>query len=252
VLSGFADGTLFGERTGAPPFEILALHGWGRTHRDFDRVLAEGPPSAAIDLPGFGATPAPSTRLCTDDFARILEPVLDEVSDSVVLVGHSHGGRVALRLAARRPERVSALVLVGAPVLVRLDRPRPSRALRARKALTKVGLFSEERLEAYRQAHGSADYRAAQGVMRDTLVTVINESFEADLEALTCPVRLVWGSEDHDVPVSIAERAIALINQNSDRAPGEEPRLIVLEGVGHLVPTEAPDALRAVIDELVQ
>ena len=190
VLSSFVDGTLFGERTGSPPLKVLALHGWGRTHRDFDRVLVDGVPSVALDLPGFGATPEPTARLSSDDYARLIEPILDEASDGVVLIGHSHGGRVALRIAARRPELIDGLVLVGAPVLQRLDRPRPSRALRWRKALRQAGLLSEDRLEAYRHEHGSADYRAARGVMRDTLVTVINESFDDELADLRCPCLL--------------------------------------------------------------
>jgi pimeloyl-ACP methyl ester carboxylesterase len=252
VLSTFVDGTLFGERIGAPPLKVLALHGWGRTHRDFDAVLIEGVPSVALDLPGFGATPEPITRLSSDDYARLIEPILDEAPDGVVLVGHSHGGRVALRLAARRPELVAGLVLVGAPVLQRLDRPRPSRALRWRKALRRAGLLSEARLEAFRDQHGSADYRAAHGVMRDTLVTVINESFEEELRGLRCPVRLVWGSDDHDVPVSIAERALELLTENPARGAHGAAELSVLGGVGHLVPTQAPEALIAAIDELVR
>jgi pimeloyl-ACP methyl ester carboxylesterase len=252
VLSSFVDGTLFGERTGSPPLKVLALHGWGRTHRDFDGVLLDDVPSVALDLPGFGATPEPTTRLSSDDYARLDEPILDEASDRVVLVGHSHGGRVALRIAARRPTLVSGVVLVGAPVLQRLDRPRPSRALRWRKALRHAGLLSEARLEAYRHEHGSADYRAARGVMRDTLVTVINESFEDELAALECPVRLVWGSDDRDVPVSIAERALELLGGNPTRADHGDAELTVLGGVGHLVPTQAPEALRAVIEGLVR
>ncbi len=83
-------------------------------------------------------------------------------------------------------------------------------------------------------------------------MTVINESFEEELKGLRCPVRLVWGSEDHDVPVSIAERALELLTENPARGAQREAELMVLGGVGHLVPTQAPDALREAIGELVR
>jgi pimeloyl-ACP methyl ester carboxylesterase len=252
MLSSFAGGTLFGERRGEPPLAVLCLHGWGRTHRDFDRVLEHSVPSVALDLPGFGASPAPPEPLSSDDFARLVEPVLEEATSPVLVVGHSHGGRVALRLAARRPERVAGIVLVAAPVLRRQGAAKPSRQLRLLKALRRVGLASEARLEDYRRQHGSADYRAAEGVQRDTLVTVVNESFEAELAELSCPVTFVWGAEDADVPVEVARRAIEMVGSNlpADRRP--PTRLVVLEGVGHLVPTAAPEALADAMGELLR
>ena len=63
MLRTFAGGTLFGSVTGPDAPRVLALHGWARTHRDFDAVLApvdEAPvPALALDLPGFGASPPP-------------------------------------------------------------------------------------------------------------------------------------------------------------------------------------------------
>ncbi len=64
MLRTFAAGRLFGSVTGSAAPRLLALHGWGRTHRDFDGVVApvgeEPLPAVAIDLPGFGASPPPT------------------------------------------------------------------------------------------------------------------------------------------------------------------------------------------------
>jgi pimeloyl-ACP methyl ester carboxylesterase len=245
VLSSFAGGALFGERRGDAPLEVLALHGWGRTHADFARALAGCGPSVALDLPGFGASPSTGTAMGSADFARCILPVLDEASAPVVVVGHSHGGRVAVCLAALAPEKVAGLVLVGAPVLRRSGAARPSAALRMLKVLRRLHLVSEGRLESYRRSHGSADYRAAEGTMRSTLVRVINESFEPELAGLRCPVVLLWGADDADVPVEVAERAAGLIGTEAPARPSVE--LEVLPGVGHLVPTQAPEALAAAI-----
>ena len=58
MLKTFAGGRLFGECYGQGTAWVLAFHGWMRSHRDFDEVL-EGIEAIAVDLPGFGAAPAP-------------------------------------------------------------------------------------------------------------------------------------------------------------------------------------------------
>lgn len=221
---------------------MLALHGWGRSHSDFDAVLTglvgmhEGAGAVALDLPGFGASPAPPAPCGAAGYAELVRPVLGECSPRVVLVGHSFGGRIAVELAARFPETVSALVLCGVPLLRRTDRrgARPALRYRIGRGLHRCGLLGEGTMERMRQRYGSADYRRATGVMRDVLVTAVNETYEDQLGRISQPVELVWGRQDDEVPVEIAERAARLLT---------DPQLTVLEGVGHDVPTEAPGAL---------
>jgi pimeloyl-ACP methyl ester carboxylesterase len=230
-------GGLFGERFG-PPAPVLALHGWGRGRRDWAAVLGSTG-GVAVDLPGFGASPAPAEAMGAAGYAAVVEPVLDALQPAVVVVGHSFGGRVAVCLAARRPEAVRALVLAGVP-LVRLPGAgsRVAARYRAIRLAHRLGLVPEGALERARQRYGSADYRAATGVMREVLVRVVGESYQEEVAALTCPVDLVWGEEDRVVPPAVAEAAQALLRRG---------RLTVLPGVGHDVPAQAPQALAAAI-----
>jgi pimeloyl-ACP methyl ester carboxylesterase len=242
MLKAFAGGRLFGTVHGAPPPRVVALHGWGRTHRDFDAVLA-GLDAVALDLPGFGSSPLPDGVWGGGEYAAAVAGALGDGWEPVVVVGHSFGGRAALHLAASRPDRVRALVLAGVPLV----RPpgsvprRPPLEYRLVRALHRRGLVGEARMERLRQRYGSADYRAAEGTMRDVHVKAVNETYEEELRALRCPVELVWGADDADVPVSVAEAAAALV-------PDGRATLTVLPGVGHLVPTAAPHALRAALD----
>lgn len=238
MLKSFAGGRLFGALHGTPPPRVLALHGWGRTHRDFDAVLA-GLDALALDLPGFGATPAPNEPWGAGAYAAAVAPVLDEPA---VVVGHSFGGRVAVHLAVARPDLVRALVLTGVPLLPPPGavRRKPAAAFRMARALHRRGLVSEARMEQYRRRYGSADYRAVQGVMRAVHVTAVNETYEAELRAVQCPVELVWGADDTDVAPAVARAAADLL--------GDKARLTVLPGVGHLVPTAAPDELRKTVE----
>jgi pimeloyl-ACP methyl ester carboxylesterase len=71
-------------------------------------------PVLAVDLPGRGAHPAELSGLTTAAFADSVVADLDGFDDAerVVLVGHSMAGVTIPLVAARRPERVSALVFV--------------------------------------------------------------------------------------------------------------------------------------------
>ena len=234
MLQAFASGRLFGTAHGSGTPWVLALHGWRRDHHDFDATL-NGIDALALDLPGFGATPEPPDGWGAADYAAAVEPVLDELPAPVVVLGHSFGGRVAVHLAARRPDDVAALVLTGVPLIRKQGTARPALSFRIARALNQRGIVSDARMEALREKRGSADYRAAKGVMRDVFVRVVNESYEEQLRAVRCPVELVWGEDDTEAPISVAEQAAAIV-------PGAT--LTRLPGAGHLTPTTAPDALR--------
>ncbi len=218
---------------------MLCLHGWGRTHRDWLGCV-DGLDAIALDLPGFGASPAPAQAGGAAAYADLVEPILEDCAARVVVVGHSFGGRIAAELAVRRPDVVAALVLCGVPLLRRCDRAaaKPPVGYRLLRGLHRRGMLGEHAMERARQRYGSADYRAAAGVMRSVLVAAVNESYETHLARIAQPVELVWGRDDDAVPVQTAHRACSML---------AAARLSVLDGVGHFVPTEAPDALASTI-----
>ncbi|MDP7067928.1 MAG: alpha/beta hydrolase [Acidimicrobiales bacterium] len=242
ALSSFVDGSLFGTRFGTDPARVVALHGWGRDHKDFDACL-KGLDAISIDLPGFGVSPPPDQAGGAAMYADLVSPILDICNTPVVLVGHSFGGRVAVHLAERRPAAVGGLVLTGVPLLHRAHRRgRPALRYQLGRLMHRWGLVNDTFLEGLRDKYGSADYRAASGVMRDILVRVVNESYEKQLRVISAPVDLVWGDGDDAAPPEIATRAEALL---------ADARMTLLGGVDHFVPSAAPAALREAIDRRV-
>ncbi len=241
ALSSFLDGALFGEVYGDGSPRVLALHGWGRRGADFRQSLHDLP-ALAPDLPGFGASPAPDFVIGAEGYADIVAQILDVFDGPPVLVGHSFGGRVAVCLAAKMPERVGPLVLTGVPLARRAPKL-PSMGYRIVRKLNELGLFSDDRLEAERKKRGSADYRAADGVMREILVKVVNESYEDQLRQIASPVKMIWGEIDKEVSVASAQVADRLLRDS---------KLEILEGVGHHVPLEAPEDLRRAIDSVMR
>jgi pimeloyl-ACP methyl ester carboxylesterase len=244
VLKAFDSGRLFGVVHGDGPATVLALHGWRRTSADFDRVLS-GVSAVALDLPGFGASPEPPEPWGAADYAKAVAAAVGgaEFAAPLVVLGHSFGGRVALCLAADRPDLVRALVLTGVPLIRRPSAgPGPSPGFRLARWLNRRGVLGDERMEVLRRKHGSADYRAATGVLRDVFVRVVNESYEEQLGRVQCPVELVWAEDDAEARIDQATAALALLG--SDRATLTR----LPAGTGHLTPLTAPDALRAALE----
>jgi pimeloyl-ACP methyl ester carboxylesterase len=234
VLKTFAGGQLFGVAHGDRRPWVLVLPGWERAHRDFD-VVCRGLDAVVLDLPGFGAAPPPPEPWTTAQYADHIAPVLDDMAERVVVLGHSFGGRVATHLAADNSDRVVAQVLTGVPLIRPATGTRSSPlSLRLAKSLRRAGVLGDARVERLRQKHGSGDYQRATGVMRGVLVRSVNESYEVPLAAFPGAVELIWGADDDQVPVAVAEAATAYCRQ---------PHLVVIPGVGHFVARDRPDVL---------
>src|SRR3984957_5663199 len=248
MLHALAEGRLLGQRFGSGTPSVLALHGWGRSHRDFDAVLAPlaGDPldAIALDLPRFASAPPPPDAWGTADYADLVSLVLEEMTPQVVVLGHSFGGRVGVQLAAARPREVRALVLSGGPELVRrTHRPQAPLRFRIARRLHRWGVVSDERIESAPQRHGSPDHRAAAGVMRQVLVKTLAEDYQDQLASIVCPISLVWGDDDTEAPIAGAQE---LVRTHAGTT------LTVCPGAGHLTPLTASFALRqAVVDAQV-
>ena len=155
------------------------------------------------DLYGFGSTPHPEKPLTLEDYAEGVRNLLSRLSvKECVVVGHSFGGRVAMRLAVR-DLRVSGVILIDSAGIP----PRRGIDYRARVAAYKIG----RRFHLKHLPKGSSDYAALTGVMRRTFVNVVNESNEKDARSIAVPTLLLWGKEDKDTPMYMCKKLCKLI-----------------------------------------
>ena len=180
---------------------VFYLHGWGGDASAFlfcAKALAGGMRGVCVDFPGFGESAEPTRPYTVADYAEEVLALADGMgARSFALVGHSFGGRVALEIAAKHPERVRALALVDAAGLK--PRRKPSYYLRvaAHKLLRKMrkkGLA------------GSSDYSVLSPVMKATFVRVVNYDQTPLLSEIGCSTAVFWGEDDRDTPLYMAKK----------------------------------------------
>ena len=240
------------EQHGEGEPDILLLHGWGCSTALWKPVaerLARHARVTAMDFPGHGNSGRPPEPWGAEEYMEATAQVIQALGiQGCVVIGHSHGGRVALLLAAAYPELVGKLALTGAAGL----RAVPTEAQKRRSAayqrlrgfsetLDKAKVFGslpEKMREALRRRYGSRDYIALDAEMRRTFVKVVNCDVEPYLPKVQAPTLLLWGSEDAETPLWMGRRMESLI---------PDAGLVVLEGGTHYAYLEKlPEFLRIV------
>jgi len=206
---------------------VLFLHGWGApadTYRLMLDHLGTYCRVVAPDLPGFGGSAEPETAWCVDDYVKWTVDFAAAVGlTDVVLINHSFGGRISIKLLAQRPlpfDVKKAVFMDAAGIL-------PKRGIKYYAKVYSYKLMKKlfPALAAKRQGKvGSADYRNASPLMRQTMVKCINEDLTHLLKDNPVSTLLIWGSADTATPLSDGQKMEQLI---------PDAGLVVLEGAGH-------------------
>lgn len=198
---------------------VVLMHGWGcrvdTMRRVFDKLSGIGKTVVAFDFPGFGKSDPPFRPFSVFDYARVTLGLFSALGiEKPDVIAHSFGGRVAIILASEN--LVNRLLLVDAAgVKPRFNLGR-SLKISAYKIRKKLGLKTDK--------CGSTDYRALDGVMRETFVKVVNEYLDRLLPLVTRPTLLVWGEKDRDTPPYMAKRMKRKIQDSA---------LVIMKDCGH-------------------
>lgn len=217
---------------------VVMLHGYSDTHRSFDLVRPLLPRAwrvIAVSQRGHGHSDKPQSDYAMADFAADVPAFLDALGiERAVLVGHSMGAAVALRVAAEWPERVAGLALLsgfadfsgnaGAKELFELVAGFGEQIdpvfVRSFQASTIAAPMSQGFIEFVSNESLRCPVRAWKGAAQamaacDPL---------ADAARVRAPSMLIWGDKDDFVP-----RA----DQHALRRVLPAARLIALNGAGH-------------------
>ncbi|MBR0129739.1 MAG: alpha/beta hydrolase, partial [Firmicutes bacterium] len=165
----------------------VMLQGWGTEYGIYDSVaaaLAEEYVFLQFDFPGFGGSDEPKVAWNVDRYADFFCHLMEKLEiGKAVLIGHSYGGRVIIKLSSRKnlPFEIERIVLMDSAGVLPVRSFSQKIRIAQYKALKKVllskvftALFPDI-VEDWQMRQGSEDYRRATPVMRQCLVMAVNE-----------------------------------------------------------------------------
>ena len=233
---------------------LLMLHGWGSNLQAFQCLvpaLTEKYKVVRLDFPGFGKSSPVPRVFGVDDYVDITVKFIQQLGLSKLsLAGHSFGGRVIIQLNSRKnlPFAIEKNILIDSAGIL----PQKTLKKTVRQKVFKVGkrflslppmkAAFPAALDKFRAHFGSADYNAATGFLRDTMVKVINEDLQPYLAEIQRPTLLIWGDQDTATPMRdahIMEKEIP------------DAGLVVVKNAGHFSFLKDPYLVIAVIQSFL-
>lgn len=213
---------------------LILLHGWGGNSGSLfplANILKKDFKVFTLDLPGFGKSSKPTSAIGGDKYKIIVQKFINFIEvHNYSIIGHSFGGRIAIRIASEKPLDLCSLVLIDSggikseKEITQLLSERLFKLLKKTIKLIFKGKLQYKILETLKRHFGSYDYRKQNGIMREILVKVINEDLSNLLTQIDVPTLIIWGEKDDVLPLSHA-RYIKQLVRNS--------QLEIIPNAGH-------------------
>lgn len=234
-------------------YPIVILHGWNLSGAKFsllgEEFIKQGYKVYCPDLPGFGSSEILDKPFTLSDYVSFIEDFIKEKKlDRVIVVGHSFGGRIGIKLAMKRPTLLRALILSGVPGISPVPRHKRLFFL----VLAKIGkivftlpvfsYFSQIAKKLIYKLADASDYYYTDEKMKKTFKNVVRENLVPYLSHISTPTLFLWGEEDKIVPVGIAQKMKNIIRDS---------KLIVIPNARHGLPWTHPELFVNEVEEFL-
>jgi len=233
---------------------LLILHGWGGSSDSWQKVIdileKENIKLIVPDFPGFGKSKTPPQAWSVQNFVEWLKEFLENLKiDKFFLLGHSFGGRVAIKFAVNFPEKLKALILVNSAGI----KPKwgPKETLIFYLALLGNAIFAKNFLKRFKDKARNIfyrffrdrDYGKAKEEMKETMKKVIEEDLFPLLPQIRVKTFILWGEKDNVVPLKYGKMMKEKI---------ENSELIIFPNVRHSPHLEIPEKFSEKIIEILK
>lgn len=229
VVDGLLIHYYYAEAVNKKKTSVLFLHGWGsNSPLWFSSVLQlseQGYDLVFLDLPGFGKSQSPTKSFHLQDYADIVSHFIEKKEiQKPILIGHSFGGKITIRMASKKAIPLAGLVLVDSSGLPHISLVTKTKIKIAQTVKPMMSLpFMQGIRSSLLRISGSDDY-VAFPQLRETFVNVVREHIEFELPQISDKTLILWGGDDNnsytpvsDVPVfhRLIPHAEAHIIQNA-------------------------------------
>ncbi len=232
---------------------VLMLHGWGSSFNFYKGImdsLSNCCRVVALNFPGCGNSDTMKEPWNLEDYCNLVLKFIKAIGlENPILIGHSHGGRVTLKMTAEKMLNPPKIVLLDSAGLIPKKsikqklRAKSFKAIKKTLSLPIIRNYSGELLEKARNHYGSADYNAAPPVLRQTLVSLVNTDLRDIIPNISCPTLLIWGEKDTDTPLQDAKIIESLI---------KDAGLCVFENAGHFAFFEQQGRTIAILNSFIK
>ncbi|MBQ9103605.1 MAG: alpha/beta hydrolase [Clostridia bacterium] len=180
----------------------------------------------AFDLKGFGENANMEYPYSLNDYIEEVKQKLKEYNIvKPLVIAHSFGGRIAIKLASENADFFEKIVLTGSAGL----KPKFSfkRALKKLCYKTLKPFVKKEGLKRFY----SKDYNALSDIMKQSFIKIVNEHLDNKLNDIITPTLVVVGEQDKETPPYMAKRIAKGIKTSE---------LLVIKGAGHFAFVDKP------------
>lgn len=227
----------------------IILHGWQSSKEKWEKVKEslerQGIKTIVPDLPGFKKEAELNRVWNLDDYVGWLEKFSSEIAEPFFIIGHSFGGRLALKFGAKHPEKLRGLILVSSAGIKSPENPRQKLMAAAAKIGNKFSFlpfFEFLRKFFYKFIVRKSDYCGLGGALKETFKKVIAEDLTPFLSQIKTPALIIWGEKDEITPLKDAYLMNKMIPNS---------KMEILRGVGHAPHLEIPEKLSQIIIDFV-
>ncbi len=228
---------------------FLILHGWGGKSESWLKVQEilsqKGFQVIVPDLPGFGKTKSPDRPWTIDDYHDFIRKFCEVLNlRNFILLGHSFGGRISIKLCSEADSGASILILCSSAGIPN-NRSFFARISAAASSLFRPiwNIFGISRIRdgarfLYYRLTRNTDYTKYNPIMRETFLNIVKYDLTPFLEKISMPTFLIWGENDNKTPL----RDGRLMNEKIKGS-----RLHIIKGGDHVPNLKMPEELSRII-----
>jgi pimeloyl-ACP methyl ester carboxylesterase len=268
---------------------VVLLHGWGVSSDKYLELVKQFKIQNSKfkilvpDLPGFGKSNEPKENWRLDDYVEFVDEFIEKTSrkggfelvkdllekmqsgstaltglwnqqekkEKIFLIGHSFGGRIAIKYAAKYPEKIDKLILTGAAGVKRkLTAKQKALFILAKtgKIIFSLPIINNLKKPVYNIFSKIArsrkkDYYNASSRMKEIMKNVLAEDLTDYFDKIKIPTLLIWGREDKTTPLVDGE----IMNEKIKNS-----KLVVIDNANHSLPYQKPEEFAKIAGEFIK